>query len=44
MIVFLLLARKSAKEKGTCVEESEPISRSIEGFVVFIYTTLFTVN
>ena len=49
LIVFLLLARGSAEEKGgTYVEENGPVSRSIEGweesFVVFIYTPVFTVS
>ena len=50
MIVFLLLVRESAEEKGgkLNVEGKRPVLRSIEGWeeslVLFVYTPVFTVS
>jgi len=48
MIVFLLLARGSAEEKGVYVDGKGPVLRSIEGreesFVLFTYAPVFTVG
>ena len=48
MFVFPVLARKFLEERGTWMGDNEPVSRSMEGweegFVVFKYTALFTIN